>query len=460
MEHWGVCHRVMYINQDEEQGSQLPSDILNEKESSDEEEEKVIKTEPVYLPETRKRKSRSLSQLREVKEESCGKQSGRKVRTKKNECRDRWSAERYNLAEQSMWEVLKAEGATFDNPITRPALRMAARKRIGDTGLLDHLLKHIDGKVAPGGIDRFRRWFNTNGIMEYWLENADLDKVRQEAGVQNPYWIPPSTFRASNVPSQDTDSSAELKLLKIEMAQMKKDMQELIAKKQEKNKISLMEETHKEFVKWRSLTDRCLTEIMASLKGLQGKYGEFVIWQTRFEQQLVEITNKLSDLQAPGEHTTFSPHSEKWKDWIESTNLDIPDDEFATWIGGSSELLNVPPEAVIRDPNSAPLSQLIIEGPTNKKSESMKLVPARQDQPNVTPDSSTTVTSNNSKSDIDNSLMMFQEMFMDIYKWKDKMEQQLLELSKTVYGGILERFVYAPIGMIPFSILLILSLIF
>ncbi|KAG5041354.1 hypothetical protein JHK85_013830 [Glycine max] len=33
---------------------------------------------------------------------------------------------------------------------------MAARKHIGDTGLLDHLLKHIDGKVAPGGTERFR----------------------------------------------------------------------------------------------------------------------------------------------------------------------------------------------------------------------------------------------------------------------------------------------------------------
>jgi len=51
-----------------------------------------------------------------------------------------------------MWEVLKGDGATFENPITRPALRMAARKHIGDTGLLDHLLKHIDGKVAPGGL--------------------------------------------------------------------------------------------------------------------------------------------------------------------------------------------------------------------------------------------------------------------------------------------------------------------
>lgn len=80
----------------------------------------------------------------------------------------------------------------------------------------------------------------------------------------------------------------------------------------------------------------------------------------------MEITNNLSDLQASRECTTFSP-SERWKDWIESTNLEtIQDDEFATWIG-SSELLNVPQEVVLEDPNSAPPAQLLNEEPTDKK---------------------------------------------------------------------------------------------
>lgn len=92
----------------------------------------------------------------------------------------------------------------------------------------------------------------------------------------------------------------------------------------------------------------------------------------------------------------------------------------------------------------------------------LELEPVRlEDQPNVTPDSSATV---NSKSDLDNSLIMFQvmvtvctstcnsfktiyfstmflnvcffsqEMLMDLYKWKEKMEQQLMEVSNTVYG--------------------------
>ncbi|KAH1112358.1 hypothetical protein AAZX31_04G187100 [Glycine max] len=432
MDLWGAHHRLLFIGRHEEDGT--PDTSMGEE--SNDEEEKIIKTEPVFVPEIKKRKRLSLSQLKEVKEESHGKQSSSKPKRKKHDSRDRWSAERYQLAEQNMWEVLKAEGASFENPITRPALRLAARKHIGDTGLLDHLLKHIDGKVAPGGTERFRRWFNTNGIMEYWLESADLDKVRQEAGVQDPFWIPPSAYRAAGAPSQNIDSSDELKQLKIELTQMKKDMHELIAKKEEKSDINMMEllwqETHKEFVKWKFMTDHRLTEIMTSLKDVQGKYGELMIWKTTVAQQLMEITNKLNDLQASRECTTYSPPSERWKDWIESTNLDnIQEDAFATWIG-NPELLNVPQEVILEDPNTTMPTQPPSEELTNKKSDVLELVPVKlEDQPNVTPDSSTTV---NSKSDLDNSLIMFQEMFMDLYKWKEKMEQQLMEVSNTVYG--------------------------
>lgn len=122
-----------------------------------------------------------------------------------------------------MLEVMKAEGATFSNPIPRPVLRMAARKHIGDTGLLDHLLKQIDGKVAPGGAERFRRWFNAKGIMEYWLENADLVNIRQEAGVHDPYWVPQSSTSVHKCGNfEDPESTGELRLLRAEMAKMKR----------------------------------------------------------------------------------------------------------------------------------------------------------------------------------------------------------------------------------------------
>ncbi|KAG2301231.1 hypothetical protein Bca52824_029882 [Brassica carinata] len=59
------------------------------------------------------------------------------------------------------------------------------------TGLLDHLLRHIDGNVTPGGAERFRRCHNTEGTMQFWLESADLMKIKRESGVPDPNWVPP-----------------------------------------------------------------------------------------------------------------------------------------------------------------------------------------------------------------------------------------------------------------------------
>ncbi|XP_027922193.1 protein DYAD-like isoform X2 [Vigna unguiculata] len=353
--------------------------------------------------------------------------------TKKSENRDRWSTKRYTLAEQSMWEVLKGEGATFESPITRPALRMAVRKHIGDTGLLDHLLKHIDGRLAPGGTERFRRRFNTKGIMEYWSESANLDEIRQETGMQDPYRIQPSKLRAGSVPMQNMDSVDELKMLKIEMAQMKRDMQELIAKKKEKRERCLMEETQKSFVNWKAMTEKRVTEIFTFLKGVQGINEDMLIWKTKVEQQLMEIDNKLSDVRPLRELTTSNYLPVSWEDWLESTNLDIVHgNEFSPWFG-NPELLDVPQEIVLQEPNSTLPIQLQSEEQTNMKSNLHDLVPKKlgEDQPNVIPDSSVAV---NSKSDLDNSLILYKEMFLELFTWRDKMDQQLLEISNTVYG--------------------------
>jgi hypothetical protein len=126
------------------------------------------------------------------------------------------------LAEKNMLKILKAKGAVFGNPILRPALRTEARKLIGDTGLLDHLLKHMAGKVAPGGAERFRRRHSSEGAMEYWLECADLVNIRKEAGIQDPYWTPPPGWKPGDNPSQDPICARELRELKEEIAKMKK----------------------------------------------------------------------------------------------------------------------------------------------------------------------------------------------------------------------------------------------
>nr|XP_007159925.1 hypothetical protein PHAVU_002G279200g [Phaseolus vulgaris]XP_007159926.1 hypothetical protein PHAVU_002G279200g [Phaseolus vulgaris]XP_007159927.1 hypothetical protein PHAVU_002G279200g [Phaseolus vulgaris]ESW31919.1 hypothetical protein PHAVU_002G279200g [Phaseolus vulgaris]ESW31920.1 hypothetical protein PHAVU_002G279200g [Phaseolus vulgaris]ESW31921.1 hypothetical protein PHAVU_002G279200g [Phaseolus vulgaris] len=418
MGHLGVSHRFMFIGQHEENGSKLSSSIPAVEELKD--KGKIIKGEPIFMPKFKKRKRLSLNRLREIKADMCAstrESSSGMPETKKSENRDRWSAKR---------------AATFENPITRPALRMAVRKHIGDTGLLDHLLKHIDGRLAHGGTERFRRRFNTKGIMEYWCESANLDEIRQETRMQDSYRIPPSTLRAGSVPVQNIDSIDEMKMLKIEMAQMKRDIQELIAKKKEKRERCLMEETQS-FVNWKAMTEGRVTEILTSLKGVQGMHEDMLIWKNKVEHQLMEIANKLSDVRTLREHTTSNYFPARWEDWLESTNLDnIQGNEFSQ-LFGNPELLNVPQEIVLQEPNLTLPIQLQSEELTNMKSNLQDLVPKKldEDQPNVTPDSSRTV---NSKSDLDNSLILCQEMFLELFTSRDKMEQQLLEISNTVYG--------------------------
>ncbi|CAM8947152.1 unnamed protein product [Rhodiola kirilowii] len=134
----------------------------------------------------------------------------------------RWSAKRFQQAEENMLKIMKSKGAVFGNPISRTSLRSEARNYIGDTGLLDHLLKHMDGKVAPGGCERFRRWHNFKGQMEYWLESADLFDIRKEAGIQDPYWMPAPGWKPGSSPSDSSGFAAELKILREEMDKMKR----------------------------------------------------------------------------------------------------------------------------------------------------------------------------------------------------------------------------------------------
>lgn len=127
-------------------------------------------------------------------------------------------------------DVLKEKGASFDAPVSRSELRASARGKIGDTGLLDHLLKHIDGNVTPGGADRFRRCHDTEGTMQYWLESADLLKIKRESGVPDPNWVPPPWWKLQGAngvikiePGVDDDEpSASTSELKEEMDRMKR----------------------------------------------------------------------------------------------------------------------------------------------------------------------------------------------------------------------------------------------
>ncbi|KAF8114877.1 hypothetical protein N665_0032s0008 [Sinapis alba] len=146
---------------------------------------------------------------------------------------DRWSVERYKLAERNMLKVMKEKNAVFGKSILRSELRSEARKLIGDTGLLDHLLKHMAGKVAPGGQDRFRRKHNADGAMEYWLESSDLVNLRKQAGVQDPYWTPPLGWKLGDSPTQDPVCAGEIRDIREGLASLKREMEKLTSKKEE-----------------------------------------------------------------------------------------------------------------------------------------------------------------------------------------------------------------------------------
>lgn len=179
-------------------------DVEEEREDTYEDDMKAVK---------RKRYSLNTGKAKKVKRET------RSYKTMRNQCKkmidgsiNQWSAEWYKLAEKNLLEVMKSKGALFKSLI----LRLEARKRIGYTGLLDHLLKHLSGKLAPGGAERFRRRHNADGRMEYWLESAEYVNVRKEAGVQDPYWTP------GGCPYQDPLCAKEFRLLKEENLKIKR----------------------------------------------------------------------------------------------------------------------------------------------------------------------------------------------------------------------------------------------
>ncbi|XP_038972706.1 protein AMEIOTIC 1 homolog [Phoenix dactylifera] len=168
------------------------------------------------------KRERKMPRHEEEKKRKCEKES--RVKASK----DRWSSERYEAAEMKLLEIMKEKGAELGNPIMRQALREEARKHIGDTGLLDHLLKHMDGKTVAGGTERFRRRHNAEGAMEYWLEPAELVEIRRKAGVMDLYWIPPPGWKPGDAVSPcpcGTECKRDIRELREEIAVLKRDME-------------------------------------------------------------------------------------------------------------------------------------------------------------------------------------------------------------------------------------------
>lgn len=86
----------------------------------------------------------------------------------------RWTPERYHAAQAALVEILKQLGAVHPHKaILRPRLREEARRGVGDTGLLDYLLKHLADETVSARGEKLRRRHNRNGHMEYWLQDPE-----------------------------------------------------------------------------------------------------------------------------------------------------------------------------------------------------------------------------------------------------------------------------------------------
>lgn len=93
----------------------------------------------------------------------------------------RWTPERYHAAQTALVDILKQLGAVHPHKaILRPRLREEARRGVGDTGLLDYLLKHLADETVSEKGEKLRRRHNRNGHMEYWLQDPESAIVEEQ----------------------------------------------------------------------------------------------------------------------------------------------------------------------------------------------------------------------------------------------------------------------------------------
>jgi hypothetical protein len=232
---WGVRRRIRYIGRHRDASKQASIGGY-ETEASVKEQQRPTQQEDKRSSVSGKRKrdeaersnDKPIEERRTKKKiyKSPKKQKKRHIESKDGDPRrgkERWSAERYAAAERSLLEIMRSSGASLGAPVMRQALRDQARKRIGDTGLLDHLLKHMAGRVPDGSTERFRRRHNADGAMEYWLEPANLAEVRQEAGVSDPYWVPPPGWK----PGDDVSPAAGDLLIKRQVEELAEELNDV-----------------------------------------------------------------------------------------------------------------------------------------------------------------------------------------------------------------------------------------
>ncbi|XP_037440989.1 protein AMEIOTIC 1 homolog [Triticum dicoccoides] len=213
---------------------------------------------------------------------------------------DRWTATRYAAAEASLLGVLRRFGARPGKTVPRGELRQAARKHVGDTGLLDHLLKHTADKVPRGSAERIRRRHTADGTMEYWLEPAELAALRREVGV-DPYWVPPPGWKRGDPVSADgyaLKAKKQVEELTKELAGVKRHMQQLVKAHQGTMNNEVKPEAPKACISHDPYQDKyeCVLKANGNLEkqvlSLEEKYAGATRSNGKLEQEVLFLKEK------------------------------------------------------------------------------------------------------------------------------------------------------------------------
>lgn len=330
---WGVRRRVRYIGRHRDASKEPTMDGYETEASVKEQQRPAQEDKRSSMNGKRKRdvaerikdKPSKERKKRKKSYKSPKKEKKRRVEAKDGDPRrgkDRWSAERYAAAERSLLEIMRSSGARFGAPVMRQALREQARKHIGDTGLLDHLLKHMAGRVPDGSTERFRRRHNADGAMEYWLEPADLAEVRREAGVSDPYWVPPPGWKPGDdvspavgdllVKRQVEELAEELNGVKRQMEQLSSNMVQLgkEAKSESDRAYSSWKEKYHKVVKANEKLEKQVLslkdtyenmvhkngKLKKEVRSLKDKYELVVDKNDKLEEQMASLSSSFLSL--------------------------------------------------------------------------------------------------------------------------------------------------------------------
>ncbi|CAD5180423.1 unnamed protein product [Musa acuminata subsp. malaccensis] len=296
---WGIRRKVKYIGRHREM-----SLSMSDQKDEEQQHEKKRKREVVEEEETEKKKEKQRGKKGEKKTKPRRDNEDKwrcvKEQQKGKGSRDRWSSERYEAAEMKLLEIMKVKKAGLGKPIMRQALREEARKHIGDTGLLDHLLKHMAGKVVMNGTERFRRRHNSEGVMEYWLEPADLVEDRRKAGVVDPYWVPPPGWKPGDATSACACGGAckpVIKQLREEILILKRDLEQLSSPKEvEKVVLAVLFLNHMHVCLLDRFTESWQRVIIHINGHMREDYSSFIERSKKLDEEISVIYNCLQSL--------------------------------------------------------------------------------------------------------------------------------------------------------------------